>query len=118
VNVYPFIEAENAADSGNVKRACTLLKISRAAYYAHRGAEPTARQQQDARLTEEISRSTTSRKAPTEPHGCMLSCVTGANGIPVSASPGCCAPQAGQDGPRSGGAPRLFPTRPRPCQPI
>jgi transposase InsO family protein len=54
VNVYPFIEAENAADSGNVKRACTLLKISRAAYYAHRGAEPSARQQQDARLTEEI----------------------------------------------------------------
>ena len=54
MNVYPFIEAENAADSGNVKRACTLLKISRAAYYAHRGAGPSARQQQDARLTEEI----------------------------------------------------------------
>jgi transposase InsO family protein len=54
VNVYPFIEAENAADSGNVKRACSLLKISRAAYYAHRRAMPSARARQDAQLTEEI----------------------------------------------------------------
>jgi transposase InsO family protein len=54
VNVYPFIEAENAADSGNVKRACTLLKVSRAAYYAHRSAEPSARVRQDAELTEQI----------------------------------------------------------------
>jgi hypothetical protein len=30
VNVYPFIEAENAG-SGNVKRACELLQVSRAA---------------------------------------------------------------------------------------
>ena len=54
MNVYPFIEAENAAEGGNVKRACTLLKISRAAYYAHRRAEPSARARQDAELTEEI----------------------------------------------------------------
>jgi len=54
VNVYPFIEAENAADSGNVKRACILLKISRAAYYAHRAAEPSDRARLDSELTEEI----------------------------------------------------------------
>ena len=53
MNVYPFIEAENAG-SGNVKRACELLKVSRAAYYTHRAAEPSAREQQDAELTEEI----------------------------------------------------------------
>ncbi|HEX6876519.1 MAG TPA: hypothetical protein VF165_12740, partial [Nocardioidaceae bacterium] len=35
VNVYPFIEAEKAGDH-NVKRACELLKVSRAAYYAQR----------------------------------------------------------------------------------
>jgi putative transposase len=54
VNVYPFIEAENAAEGGNVKRACTLLKISRAAYYTHRTTEPSARARQDIELTEEI----------------------------------------------------------------
>jgi transposase InsO family protein len=51
--VYPFIEAENAG-SGNVKRACELLTVSRAAYYAHRTARPSARQRQDAELTEKI----------------------------------------------------------------
>jgi transposase InsO family protein len=54
VNVYPFIEAENAADSGNVKRACILLKVSRAAYYAHRTTVVSARKREDATLTEEI----------------------------------------------------------------
>jgi transposase InsO family protein len=54
VNVYPFIEAENAAEGGNVKRACTLLKVSRAAYYAHRSADPSHRARQDAELTEQI----------------------------------------------------------------
>ena len=37
MNVYPFIEAEKQG-SGNVKRACELLKVSRAAYYAARAA--------------------------------------------------------------------------------
>jgi transposase InsO family protein len=53
VNVYPFIEAENAG-SGNVKRACELLMVSRAAYYAHHTARPSAQQRQDADLTEKI----------------------------------------------------------------
>lgn len=53
MNVYPFIEAENAG-SGNVKRACELLKVSRAAYYTHRAAVPCARERQDAELTARI----------------------------------------------------------------
>jgi transposase InsO family protein len=53
VNVYPFIEAENAGN-GNVNRACALLKVSRSAYYTHRTAEPSARRRQDAELTEQI----------------------------------------------------------------
>jgi hypothetical protein len=32
VNCYPFIEAEKAQQR-NVKRACELVKVSRAAYY-------------------------------------------------------------------------------------
>ena len=34
MNVYPFIEAEMRYRR-NVKRACELLKISRAAFYAY-----------------------------------------------------------------------------------
>jgi hypothetical protein len=34
VNLYPFIEAEKLQQR-NVKRACELLEVSRAAYYTH-----------------------------------------------------------------------------------
>jgi transposase InsO family protein len=52
VSIYPFIEAEKACRR-NVKRACELLKVSRAAFYQHlRG--PSPREQQDAELAEEI----------------------------------------------------------------
>jgi transposase InsO family protein len=53
VNVYPFIEAEKAQQR-NVKRACELLEVSRAAYYAHRAGLPSARQRADEELTEHI----------------------------------------------------------------
>jgi transposase InsO family protein len=53
VNVYPFIEAEKAQQR-NVKRACELLEVSRAAYYAHRADRPSIRQQVDDELTEHI----------------------------------------------------------------
>jgi HTH-like domain/Transposase len=52
VKVYPFIEAEKA-QRHNVKRACQLLEVSRSAYYAHRDG-PSARERQDAELTEAI----------------------------------------------------------------
>ena len=51
--MYPFIEAEKQG-SGNVKRACELLKVSRAAYYAARGDVPSERDRQDVELTPRI----------------------------------------------------------------
>jgi transposase InsO family protein len=52
VNCYPFIEAEKAGRR-NVKRACELLQVSRAAFYAHlRG--PSRRELDDAGLAAEI----------------------------------------------------------------
>jgi putative transposase len=54
VNVYPFIEAENASPTGNVKRSCELLKVSRSACYAHRTGQSPRRAQADAALTEKI----------------------------------------------------------------
>jgi transposase InsO family protein len=53
VNVYPFIEAERAQQR-TVKRACELLEVSRAAYYAHRAGAPPARQLVDEQLTDQI----------------------------------------------------------------
>jgi transposase InsO family protein len=55
VNVYPFIEAEKAQQR-TLKRACELLEVSRAAYYAHRGDVPSARQLADEELTNHIRR--------------------------------------------------------------
>jgi transposase InsO family protein len=53
VNVDPFIEAEKAQQR-NVKRACQLLEVSRAAYYAHRAGSVSARQRTDEQLTDHI----------------------------------------------------------------
>jgi transposase InsO family protein len=53
VNCYPFIEAEKAQQR-NVKRACELLKVSRAAYYAAREGQPCDRDREDAELTARI----------------------------------------------------------------
>ena len=50
MNVYPFIEAEKQG-RGNVCRACALLKVSRAAYYAWSAGAPSAR-----RLADELAR--------------------------------------------------------------
>jgi transposase InsO family protein len=52
VNIYPFIEAEKACRR-NVKRACELLRVSRAAFYEHL-AGPSSREQQDAGLACQI----------------------------------------------------------------
>jgi transposase InsO family protein len=52
VTVYPFIEAEKAGRR-NAARACALLKVSRAAFYAHL-AGPSQRERADAELTEQI----------------------------------------------------------------
>ena len=52
MNIYPFIEAEKRCRR-NVKRACELLKVSRAAFYEHLKG-PSRRDQADAELTSEI----------------------------------------------------------------
>ena len=54
MNVYPFIEAEKV-QRRNVKRACELLKVSCAAYYAARTGQPPDRDRQDAGLTRLIT---------------------------------------------------------------
>jgi transposase InsO family protein len=53
VNLYPFIEAEKTQQR-TLKRACELLKVSRAAYYAHRLGSVSIRQLVDEELTERI----------------------------------------------------------------
>ena len=53
MNIYPFIEAEKACRR-NVKRACELLKVSRAAFYQHL-AGPSRRERADAELAEKIT---------------------------------------------------------------
>jgi transposase InsO family protein len=52
VNCYPFIEAEKAGRR-NVSRACALLKVSRAAFYAHLSG-PSRHDREDAELTGQI----------------------------------------------------------------
>jgi transposase InsO family protein len=52
VNIYPFIEAEKACRR-NVKRACELLKVSRAAFYQYL-AGPSPRERADAELAGQI----------------------------------------------------------------
>ena len=54
MNCYPFIEAEKAQQR-NVKRACELLKVSRAAYYAARDGQPSDRDREDADLMTRIA---------------------------------------------------------------
>ena len=55
MRLYPFIEAEKARQR-NVKRACELLKVSRSAYYAARGDEPSDRVRQDAELAAQVKK--------------------------------------------------------------
>ncbi|WNM33668.1 IS3 family transposase [Streptomyces sp. Li-HN-5-11] len=54
MTVHPFIEAEKTAGH-NVKRACELLKVSRAAFYARRTGTPGPRAVRDAELTKQIT---------------------------------------------------------------
>ncbi|WP_369244481.1 IS3 family transposase [Streptomyces sp. R41] len=54
MTVHPFIEAEKR-DGHNVKRACELLKVSRAAFYARRSGRPGSQAVRDAELTEKIT---------------------------------------------------------------
>jgi transposase InsO family protein len=55
VKVYPFIAAEKAA-AGNVARACSVLSVSRSAYYDWAGGSKSARAQEDERLSGLVER--------------------------------------------------------------
>ena len=87
MSVYPFIEAEKAQQR-NVKRACELLEVSRAAYYAHRAEVPSARQLADEELTERIRQPTRRPRAAMAHHASTPSCVDAATGTPESGWPG------------------------------
>jgi hypothetical protein len=67
VNVYPFIEAEKACGR-NVKRACELLKVSRAAFCQHL-VGPSRRDQEDAALAGETKRFMRSPTGPLRRRG-------------------------------------------------
>ena len=86
MNVYPFIEAERA-QYRSVKRACELLEVSRAAYYAHRADRPSIRQQVDEELTERIRQAHQAPRAATAPRASTPSCAAKGTGTPESGWP-------------------------------
>ena len=53
MNVYPFIEAEQA-ERRNVSKACALLEVSRAAYYQWSQHNECAREREDQVLAERV----------------------------------------------------------------
>jgi len=55
VKVYPFIAAEKPAER-NINRSCTLLSVSRSAYYEWSSHTPSAHAQADAALRVKIRR--------------------------------------------------------------
>jgi putative transposase len=65
MNVYPFIAAEKVRQ-GCVRRACTLLKVSRAAYYVWSAGVPSARRLADEEL---LARITAAHKASRGTYG-------------------------------------------------
>ena len=54
MSVYPFIAAEKGAAQAT-RKACTLLSVSRSAYYQWSKQVPSAHAQEDARLAERIT---------------------------------------------------------------
>ena len=86
MNVYPFVEAEQAGQR-NVARACALLEVSRAAYYQWSRHEPSARARADAVLTQRSSASTTTPAAPPGRRGCSPSCAATASAPARGGSP-------------------------------
>ena len=55
MNVYPFVEAEQAGQR-NIAKACALLEVSRAAYYQWSRHTPSARAREDNVLGQRIER--------------------------------------------------------------
>ncbi len=55
MNVYPFVEAEQA-EQRNVAKACALLQVSRTAYYQWSQHQPSPRAREDEALGQQIER--------------------------------------------------------------
>jgi len=87
VNVDPFIEAERAQQR-TVKRACQLLQVSRAAYYAHRTANVAARTASTRSSPSTSERPTRRPRAATAPHAFTPTCAAAATGTAASVWPG------------------------------
>jgi len=51
--MYRFVEAEREGER-SVNRACTVLEVSRAAYYEWSKHEPSAREREDQELTGKV----------------------------------------------------------------
>jgi hypothetical protein len=115
VSVYPFIEAEKAS-SRNVKRACELLKVSRAAFYQYLSG-PSRRERADAELAariREVHQGSKGRYGSPRVHAQLaaMAAITAASG-----SPGSCARPACTAGRRNGGKEPPSPTPgPRPAR--
>jgi hypothetical protein len=116
VNVYPFIEAEKLQQR-NVKRACKLLEVSRAAYYTHRASVPSARQVADEQLTEHIRRAHKTSKGRYGAPRIHAQLAREGTGTAASGSPGCCAPPGCTGVPRAASRAPPSPTRPLPSVP-
>jgi hypothetical protein len=110
VSVYPFIEAEQAQQR-TVKRACELLEVSRAAYYAHGAGTVSMRQRTDAELTEHIRQAHQASKGRYGAHASMPSFAAAAVGTGGSGSPACCVPPVCVAAPHAGGSAPRSPTR-------
>ena len=90
MSVYPFIGAEHAQQH-SVQRACRLLQVWRAAYYAHR-AGPSARDRADEVLAMRIRAVHAQSKGRygAGRRGCTLSWPAAVTGTAANASPGSC----------------------------
>ncbi len=85
MNIYPFIEAEKKCRR-NVKRACELLKVSRAAFYAHLSGQ-SRREQDDAEVTAEIQAVHEESKCRYGARGSTPCCAAAAGIMAASGSP-------------------------------
>ena len=83
MSLYPFIEAEKAQQR-TLKRACELLEVSRAAYYAHRASTPRHASAPTSSSPSTSARSTMGPRAATGLHVSTLNCVDAAAGTPAS----------------------------------
>ena len=87
MNLYPFIEAEKAQQR-NVKRACELLEVSRAASYAHRDDVPRHASAPTRSSPSASAKPTRRPTAATAHHASTPNCVAAATGTGESGWPG------------------------------